>query len=400
MAPAQLEKTQIHINSSNHEEKLVAKGEVIKFPGFLKVYRDSKIEDVLLPEVKSGDSLELVKLEAREHIKRGPARYNEAALVRKLEEMGIGRPSTYAPTIHTIQDRGYVERSDVEGVEKEINVITLENNSVEEVEETLIYGRDKNKLLPTQIALLVNDFLSKHFTHIVDYDFTKEAEEEFDLIAQGKEAWNRMIADWYKPFHKLVEEAEDVSREEASGAREVGIDPKSNKPIIARMGRYGPMLQLGHAEKEGEKPKFAPIPKDKTIDDITLEEALELFELPRVVGQTKDGEEITANFGRFGPYVKVGSTYAPIPEEFDPLTVTEDVARSAIAEKKEAVKNREIAVFGDIKVLNGRFGPYVSDGKKNVSIPKDVDPHDIDEIRAKEMIANAPAKKKRKPKKK
>ncbi|MEX0919791.1 MAG: type I DNA topoisomerase, partial [Candidatus Saccharimonadales bacterium] len=185
MAPAQLEKTQIHITSSNHEERLVAKGEVIKFPGFLKVYQDGKIEDVLLPEVKSGDSLELIKLEAREHIKRGPARYNEAALVRKLEEMGIGRPSTYAPTIHTIQDRGYVERSDVEGVEKEINVITLENNSVEEVKETLIYGRDQNKLLPTQIALLVNDFLSKHFTHIVDYDFTKEAEEEFDLIAEG-----------------------------------------------------------------------------------------------------------------------------------------------------------------------------------------------------------------------
>ncbi|MEX0668404.1 MAG: type I DNA topoisomerase [Candidatus Saccharimonadales bacterium] len=400
MAPAQLEKTQIHITSSNHEERLVAKGEVIKFPGFLKVYQDGKIEDVLLPEVKSGDSLELIKLEAREHIKRGPARYNEAALVRKLEEMGIGRPSTYAPTIHTIQDRGYVERGDVEGVEKEINVITLENNSVEEVKETLIYGRDQNKLLPTQIALLVNDFLSKHFTHIVDYDFTKEAEEEFDLIAEGEEVWNRMIADWYKPFHKLVEEAEDVSREEASGAREVGIDPKSSKPIIARMGRYGPMLQLGHAEKEGEKPKFAPIPKGKKIDDITLEEALELFELPRVVGSTEDGEEITANFGRFGPYVKVGSTYAPIPEGFDPLTVTEEVARSAIAEKKEAVKNREIAVFGDIKVLNGRFGPYVSNGKKNVSIPKDADPKDIDEVRAKEMIANAPAKKKRKLKKK
>ncbi len=395
MTPATLEKTEIHIASSNHEEMLVAKGEVIKFPGFLKVYQDSKMEDVLLPQVTLGDSLELITLEARESIKRGPARYNEAALVRKLEEMGIGRPSTYAPTIHTIQDRGYVERGDVEGVEKEITIIKLENNRLQEETETIEYGRDRNKLLPTQIAILVNDFLSKHFTHIVDYDFTKEAEEEFDLIAQGKEKWNRMIADWYKPFHKLVEEAEDVSREEASGAREVGIDPKSNKPIIARMGRYGPMLQLGHADKDGEKPKFAPIPKNKRIEDITLEEALELFELPRTVGKTDDGQEITANFGRFGPYVKAGSTYAPIPNTHGPLTVTEDVAKLAIAEKIEKVKNQQIAVFGDIKVLNGRFGPYVTNGKKNVSVPKDVDPETIDEDKAKDMIAKAPDKKKR-----
>lgn len=399
MAPAQLEKTNLHIKSSNHEERLIAKGEVVQFAGFLKAYQDSKVTDTLLPATSEGDALTLTQLSAREAIKRGPARYNEAALVRTLEEMGIGRPSTYAPTISTIQTRGYVEKGDVAGVEKKIQVFTLENNEVKESEETIEYGRDKNKLLPTQIALLVNDFLTKNFADIVDYDFTKEAEEEFDRIAEGKEKWNAMIADFYGPFHKQVEAAEDLSREEASGAREVGIDPATKKPIIARMGRYGPMLQLGHAEDEAEKPVFAPIPRDKKLHEITLEDALQLFSLPRVVGKTEDGEEITTNYGRFGPYVKVGSMFVALPKDEDPFSVSEELARQLIKDKKEAIKQQEIAVFGNIKVLNGRYGPYVTDGKKNAKIPKDVTPEDIDEVQAKEILKAAPTRKRRKRKK-
>ncbi|MEX0748498.1 MAG: type I DNA topoisomerase [Candidatus Saccharimonadales bacterium] len=395
MAPAQLEKTSIHIKSSNHTERLIAKGEVVQFAGFLKVYQDSKVADTLLPRVEPSDVLELTTLEARETIKRGPTRYNEAALVRTLEEMGIGRPSTYAPTISTIQTRGYVEKGDVEGTEQTIKIITLIDNKPIETEETVLYGRDTNKLLPTQIALLVNDFLTKNFASIVDYDFTKEVEEEFDRIADGKERWNAMIADFYGPFHKSIEAAEDLSREEASGAREVGIDPKTKKPIIARMGRYGPMLQLGHAEDEEEKPKFAPIPPGRKLHEITLDEALELFALPRTVGKTEDGEEITTNFGRFGPYVKVGSTYAAIGDAGDPFSIDEATARRLIAEKLEKARKTEIATFNGIRVLDGRYGPYVTDGKKNARVPKEMKPEEITEEQAKELLAKAPARKKR-----
>lgn len=399
MSPAKLKKTTITIASDKHDKNLLTKGEVVDFPGFLKVYQDSKIEDTLLPSVEEGETLKLLGLAARETIKRGPARYNEAALVRTLEEMGIGRPSTYAPTISTIQTRGYVEKGDVEGVDKEINIISLEDGQVKETTETIKYGRDTNKLLPTQIALLVNDFLTKNFPDIVDFDFTKEVEEEFDRIAHGKEKWNAMIADFYGPFHKTIEAAEHLSREEASGAEELGTDPKSGKPIIARMGRYGPMLQLGHATDD-EKPKFAPIPKGKKLHEVTFEEALKLFELPRTVGKTEEGEEITTNFGRYGPYVKAGSLFAALPEGEDPFSVDEETAKRLIAEKIEENKKKEIAVYGDIKVLNGRYGPYVTNGKVNAKIPKDVEPESVTEEKAKELIKNAPVKKRRRGKSK
>ena len=392
MAPAQLNRTSVSVKAETIEQIFKAEGEVVTFAGWMAVYKDSSASDTLLPDLSENQHLDLMSIEARQTIKRAKARYSEAALVRKLESMGIGRPSTYAPTISTVQDRGYVEKGDVRGVEREIAVITAgPGEEPSEKSETILYGKDKNKLLPTQIAFLVNDFLTKNFAHIVDYDFTKEAEEEFDAITQGKEGWEEMIAEFYKPFAKQVEAAESLSREEASGARELGVDPKTDKPIIARMGRYGPMLQLGHAEDD-EKPKFAPIPKDMKMHEVTLEDALKLLELPRTVGHDTDGNEITTTYGRYGPYVKSGSLYAPLPPEVaSPLDVDEGTARELLSERREQNAKRNIADFGNIKVLNGRFGPYVTDGKKNAKVPDDYEPESIDEETAKKILA-APKK--------
>jgi DNA topoisomerase-1 len=391
MAPAELERTEVTINISGHTELFVAKGEILRFDGFMKVYGGTK-DDTLLPPLQKNQQLESRSITATETYSRAPARYSEAALVRKLEELGIGRPSTYAPTISTIQTRGYVEKTDLEGQERDITELKLESSQISETKTSTLYGADRGKLVPTPIAEVTTDFLVKYFPTIVDFDFTAKVEADFDRIADGKEAWEKMIADFYKDFHPLVEKSEDISRQEVSQARLLGDDPKSGEPIYARFGRYGPMLQMGDTEDESKKPTFAPMPKNGTIDTVTLEQALEMFKLPRLVGTTEDGQEIKANIGRFGPYVQVGKTFVSI-KPLDPHDITVEDARRLYTEKlaKDAAKYiNEFA--GGLKVLNGPYGPYITDGKKNARIAKDVDPAKITEAEAKKLLAEAPAK--------
>jgi DNA topoisomerase-1 len=392
MAPAKLERTEITIDISTKPEKFIAKGEILRFDGFMKVYGGTK-DDTLLPPLKNGQTLEALSVTATETFSRSAARYSEATLVRKLEELGIGRPSTYAPTISTIQTRGYVEKTDLEGTEREVTEIKLEAGKVSTSTSTVITGADKGKLLPTGIAEVVTDFLVKYFPAVVDFDFTATVEQAFDNIAEGKQAWEKMIADFYKDFHPLVEKSADISRAEVSQAREIGTDPKSGEPIFARFGRYGPMLQKGDTEDESKKPAFAPLPKDTTIDTVTLEQALEMFKLPRLVGTTTDGQDMKANIGRFGPYVQVDKTYVSI-KPLDPMTITEAEARELYAAKltKDAAKHINEFASG-IKILNGPYGPYVTDGKKNARIAKDQDPAKLTEAEAKAILAAAPAKK-------
>jgi DNA topoisomerase-1 len=390
MTEANIERTEITIGVSTQAEKFIAKGEVLKFDGFMKVYGGGK-DDTLLPALTNGDTLTAQAVTATETFTRPPARFSEASLVRKLEELGIGRPSTYAPTISTIQTRGYIEKKDLEGTERTVQVLVLENGAVTEENRTELTGADRNKLVPTGIAEVTTDFLVKYFPNIVDYDFTANVEEDFDKVATGNQAWEKMIGNFYKDFHPLVVKSEDISRAEVSQARVIGDDPKSGKPIMARFGRYGPMLQRGETESE-EKPDFAPLPKDTTIDTITLEQALVAFQLPRFVGHTETGEEIKAAIGRFGPYVQVGKTFVSL-KEHDPHTITEDEARILYAEKLQQIAEKNINDFGKIKILNGPYGPYITDGKKNARIAKDVDPKKITEAEAKTLLAAAPEKK-------
>lgn len=392
MAPAQIDRTEMSVNISNRKEVFIAKGEVLRFDGYLKVYGGGK-DDIILPEIAVGTKLDPGNITAAETFSRPPARFSEATLVRELEKLGIGRPSTYAPTISTIQSRGYVEKSDLQGQERAVEKIVLEANEITETKSTETYGADRSKLLPTPVAEVTTDFLVKHFASIVDYDFTAKVERDFDGIAEGKETWTHMIKDFYKDFHPLVGEAEEVSREESTQTRHLGDDPKTGKPIMARFGRYGPMLQLGETERE-DKPDFAPLPADTTLDSVTLEQALEMFKLPRLVGKTADGQDMKANIGRFGPYVQVGKLYVSI-KPHDPMKITEDEARELYEAKLQQEKNKHIAEFpGGLKVLNGMYGPYITDGKKNVRIPKTTDPKTISAAQAKDMLAKAPAKKK------
>lgn len=392
MAPAQTERTEVTIGLSNRPEKLLAKGEILRFDGFLKVYGGSK-DDTLLPAVQTGEQLKLTNMTATETFSRPPARYSEAALVKKLEELGIGRPSTYAPTISTVQSRGYVEKQDLEGTERILQTLTLQNGAITEGTNTEITGADRGKLVPTAVAEVTTDFLMKYFPNIVDYDFTNDVEADFDHIAEGKGTWQQMIAGFYKDFHPLVKKTEDVSREEVSQARDVGRDPKTGQPILARFGRYGPMLQRGETESE-EKPDFAPLPKGTTIDTVTLEQALVAFQLPRTVGQTDDGQDIKANIGRFGPYIQVGKTFVSI-KPLDPHDITLDQARELYAAKLKKDAEKHIATFktSGIQVLNGPYGPYVTDGKKNARLPKEADPKKLTEAEAQKLLAQAPAKK-------
>ena len=392
MSAAQMERTEVTIDVSNQPEKFIAKGEILRFDGFMKVYGGGQ-DDTLLPPLKTGQKLDARSLTATQTFSRPPARYSEAALVRKLEELGIGRPSTYAPTISTIQTRGYIEKTDLEGTEREVTELKLEQGKVASQTSKAITGADRNKLVPTPIAEVVTDFLVKYFPNVVDYDFTARVEADFDNIAAGKQAWQAMIGDFYKTFHPLIEQSADISRQEVSQARELGIDPKSGEPILARFGRYGPMLQRGDVADETKKPAFAPMPKNTTIDTVTLEQALEMFKLPRLVGKTADGQEIKANIGRFGPYVQVDKTFVSI-KPLDPQTITEAEARELYEAKlaKDAAKNINEFASG-IKVLNGPYGPYVTDGKKNARISKDQDPAKLTEAEAKAILAAAPAKK-------
>lgn len=394
MTEAKLERTEVTIDISNQKESFVAKGEVLRFDGFMKVYGGGK-DDTLLPPLTKGQALTLKDISATETFSRSSARYSEAALVKKLEELGIGRPSTYAPTISTIQTRGYVEKIDLEGSEREIIELKLENDKVVRVVTKVITGADRGKLVPTGIAEVTTDFLVKYFPHIVDFDFTAKVEAQFDQVAEGNLAWPDMIKNFYDKFHPLVESSADISRQEVSQARLIGPDPKSGEPIYARFGRYGPMLQMGDVDDadKDKKPTFAPMPKDSSLDTVTLEQALVMFQLPRTVGTTEDGEDIKANIGRFGPYVQVGKTFVSI-KPLDPHTITLDEAMDLYAAKLQKDADKHINEFKNgLKILNGPYGPYITDGKKNARIAKDVDPKDITEAEAKKLLAAAPAKK-------
>ncbi|MDB5186001.1 MAG: topoisomerase [Candidatus Saccharibacteria bacterium] len=393
MSGAEVSRTEVTIGISTTSEKFLAKGEVLKFDGYLKVYGGGK-DDVILPSIEKGQTLERRSIAAAQTFSRPAARYSEAALVKKLEELGIGRPSTYAPTISTIQTRGYVERGDLEGQNREAIKFLLEADEITETVDTEVYGADRNKLLPTHLAEITTDFLTKHFPTIVDYAFTARVEEEFDTIAEGKEQWAQMLKGFYKDFHPLVTKSEGISREESTQTRQIGVDPTSNKPIMSRYGRFGPMLQRGETESE-EKPEFAPLPANTTIDTVTLEQALEMFKLPRTLGETEDGKPIKANIGRFGPYVQVGTVFVSI-KPHDPHTITLEEALALYAEKLEKDAKKNIQEFkGGLKVIMGPYGPFVTNGKKNAKIPKDTDPAKLTEDEAKALIEAAPDKKKR-----
>lgn len=402
MAPAKLENTTITIsindgekqnNSSKTNDKLVfeAKGQVVLFDGFLRVYGGGK-DDTILPTVKSGDQLQRHSVEARQVFARPPARYTEGTLVKKLEELGIGRPSTYATIMNTIQTRGYAKKGDSEGVPRDVVLLQLIDNKVEREIIQEKTGSNKGKLVPTPAGELISGFLTDHFDRVVDYGFTADVEKDFDDIAGDRLARNTMLEKFYAPFHALIEQSGNIDRRTVGANREVGIDPKSGKPIIARFGRFGPMLQLGSSDDKADKPQFAPLPKGTKIETVTLEQALHAFELPRLVGQTEDGQDIKANVGRFGPYIQIGKLYVSL-KDIDPREVTQEQARELYAAKLKAEAEKNIADFGDgIKVLNGRFGPYVTDGSKNAKIPKDTDPKDITRDQAVELLANAPQK--------
>lgn len=399
MAPARLEKTTITIAISTSSQSFEAKGEVILFDGFLRVYGTNKKEDAILPQVGSGDVLLINEATAKQLFARPPARYSEGSLVKKLEDLGIGRPSTYATIIDTIQTRGYVVRGEGEGEDRDVIVLSLDNGTVTREVTQEKTGSDRGKLVPTPAGELIADFLGNHFKQVVDYDFTADVEEKFDQIADDKLARNDMLHDFYEPFHKLIEASGGIDRSSVGQSREVGVDPKTSKLITARFGRFGPMLQLGTAEDD-EKPQFAPLPKGKKIDTITLDEALHAFKLPRLLGQTPDGQDIKANIGRFGPYIQVDKLFVSIKPE-DPHDITLEQAIEFYNEKLKSEAEKNIADFGDgIKVLKGRFGPYITDGKKNAKIPKDTDPQSVTHEQAKELIAKAPVSKKRFSKKK
>jgi len=374
-----------------------ARGEVIIFDGFLKVYGGSKKDAEILPAVQANDDLSLNTANARQVFGRPPARYSEGSLVKKLEELGIGRPSTYATIINTVQVRGYAEKGETEGTPREIISLNLANDQIKREIITEKTGSDKGKLVPTSSGEVVSDFLGNHFDQIVDYGFTATVETSFDKIAAGKLERNKMLDDFYIPFHKLIEGSGGIDRSTVAQAREIGIDPTTGKLVLARFGRFGPMIQLGEVVEGGEKPKFAPLPTGRKIETVTLEEALYAFKLPRIVGETPQGTVIKANVGRFGPYIQVDKMFVSI-KPLDPHTITLPEAIELYNNKLTADAEKNIADFGDgIKVLKGRYGPYITDGDKNAKIPKGVEPADITHEQAIELLKSAPASKKRRP---
>ncbi len=383
MSDAELERTTINIKITNSDEIFIAKGEVILFDGFLKIYLESSDDEVeengsesILPVVSVGQILEFKEITATERFTRPPARYTEAALVKKLEELGIGRPSTYAPTISTIQKRGYVIKEDRVGKEREYKVFQLlDDRNIYQSIKTEIYGAEKSKLFPSDLAMLVTDFLLKHFPQIMDYQFTAKIEEALDEIALGKIKYDEMLKEFYPDFHKKVEQTIKLS-ERVSGERVLGLDPETNKLVSVRMARFGPVVQLTNPENPEEAPVYAGLRKDQKLDTITLEEALELFKLPRVVGNY-DGKEVIASVGRFGPYIKFENKFISIKNKFDPYTITLDEAISVIEEKKRSDSEKFIKIFEenpDYQILRGRWGVYLKAGDKNVKLPKDRDP--------------------------
>ena len=381
MAEAEIEKTQVSIAVSRAQELFVAQGEVVRFDGFLKVYSESHDDNKndsyaddgrQLPEMTIGQKMAYREITSTERFTQSPLRYTEASLVHKLEELGIGRPSTYAPTISTIQQREYVQKGDKKGEERQYAINTLRNGVTSPRTKAEMAGSDKGKLLPTDIGIVVNDFLIKFFPDIMDYNFTARVEEKFDEIADGHERWNDMLKDFYKDFEPMVEKTINTRSEHKAGERQVGVDPDSGKPVFVKIGRYGPVVQIGTAEDK-EKPRFAQLPSDKSMETITLDEALKLFELPRTLGMY-DGDKVIIGTGRFGPYVLYKKKYVSIPKTEDPLTITLQRAEELITEKQRQEQQRHIKTFGEgdekIDILNGRYGPYIAYGGKNYRIPK------------------------------
>lgn len=408
MADAQLERTIAKISISTTPEQLTATGEVLRFDGFLKVYSEGRDEEDgedenegMLPPLASGQQLGLQRMIATERYSRPLPRYTEASLVKKLEELGIGRPSTYAPTISTIQARGYVEKRDKEGTKRDFAILTLENDKVSSKTSSENAGAEKSKLFPTDLGMVVTDFLKEHFTKVMDYDFTANIETEFDRIAAGGKQWNIMIDEFYHPFHETVVHTTE-NAERAKGEHELGVDPESGKPVVARLGRFGPMVQIGAADEE-EKPRFAKLRANQSIETITLAEALELFRLPRNLGAFEN-EDVTVNIGRFGPYAQHAGQFYSLKKEMDPYSVGLDEVAPLIEEKRKAKAESEIKIFAKekIRILKGPYGPYIKQGLRNYKLPKEKmeNPSSltIEEVKAiiEEAKANPPKKTARK----
>mgnify|MGYP000496119967 FL=1 len=405
MSDAELEKTTATIAVSGRKEHFVAVGEVLKFDGFLKVYMESTDDegdtegnDKMLPALAKGDVLTLSSVTATERFSQAPARYTEASLVRKLEELGIGRPSTYAPTISTIQQREYVEKGDRKGTERKYRMLTLHDGKIESGEKTELTGADKGKLLPTDIGVVVNDFLTEYFPDILNYNFTANVEQQFDDIAEGKTVWNDEIDHFYKLFRPVVESALALRLEHKVGERVLGTDPKSGRPVSVKIGRFGPLVQIGTPE-DTEKPLFASLLKGQSMSTITLEEALKLFDLPRTLGDF-EGKTVVVGIGRFGPYIRHDGKYVSLPKEFTPQGVSLEDAIMLIQQKREQESQRFIKKFDEddeLELLNGRFGPYIAYKKKNYKLPKGSEPASLtfaDCMKIVEDADKAPAKKK------
>ena len=383
MADAQLEKTTVVISIDKGENRFIATGEVVKFDGFLKVYRESTGDDEeqhtvdgMLPQgLKEGMQLDRKEIVATERYSQGPARYTEASLVHKMEELGIGRPSTYAPTISTIQQREYVVKGDRKGEERPYTIDTLTGQKVSTKTKKEMAGSEKGKLLPTDVGTVVNDFLMEYFPAIMDYNFTANVEQDFDAIAEGKEDWHKMLKNFYGDFEPTVEKTIKTRSEHKAGERILGDDPKTGKPVAVKIGRYGPVVQIGTADDD-EKPRFAQMPKDKSIETITLDEALELFRLPREVGEY-EGEVVTIGTGRFGPYVLHKKKFVSIPKTQDPLTITLEEAVALINDSRKVEEQRHLKTFDEdpkLEVMNGRYGPYIAYDGKNYRLPKAMHP--------------------------
>ena len=385
MADAELEKTTVEIKMRNEKGEVIndnsftAVGEIVKFDGFLKVYRESTDDEEqenselghVLPPLKKGQELTRREIQATERFSQGPQRFTEASLVRKLEELGIGRPSTYAPTISTIQQREYVQKGDKKGEERQYTIDTLKGKLITQKVRKEMTGSDKGKLLPTDVGVVVNDFLMENFKDIMDYNFTAKVEQDFDRIAEGGETWEKMLRSFDKTFEPTVDKAMNSRHEHKAGERQLGIDPKSGKPVFVKIGRFGPVVQIGSAE-DAEKPRFAQLPKDKGMDSITLDEALELFKLPREIGDF-EGKPVTIGAGRFGPYILHNKVYTSLPKGTDPMAVTLDEAILLIEEKRQQETKKLLKVFAEdekLQVLNGRYGPYLSYDGKNYRLPK------------------------------
>src|SRR5690554_4081551 len=384
MADAELERTTANISISGSEGKFVTNEEVIKFDGFLRVYlegtddENGEKEEGLLPPMKQGEKLDMQETTATERFSQRPARYSEASLVRKMEELGIGRPSTYAPTISTIINREYVEKSNIEGEERKYNVLTLKKGAIKDTEKKEITGADKNKLIPTDIGIVVNDFLVEYFPTVINYNFTAKVEENFDKIAEGKAKWKDSIGDFYKVFHPIVEETANMRMEHKAGERVLGTDPKTGRQVSVKIGRYGAMAQIGTPDEE-EKPLFASLQKSQSIETITLEETLELFELPRNLGEFRE-KDVIIGVGRFGPYIRHNNKFVSLPKDVDPLEIQLDEAIELIEAKEKKDREKIIKTFDnepDIQVLNGRYGPYIKFQKSNFKIPKGTDPKEL-----------------------